>query len=206
MSTGFPNSLAGCINAAGNIFGDAVNADFTEVHAVFWASSTSAPVVLAGPGGEFINTDFDLFLPGSQGLNNAGNMVGVAANADFSELRAIFWASSASPAVILSTTGEFPNGWAEGISDRSQIVGAAFNSDFSDFHAFMWPSSGSQGIDLNTVIPSDSGWELLVARAINNRGEIVGTGFFNGAEHGYVLIPVHGPVAPRLRPALAPRP
>ena len=206
MSSGFPNGLAGCINAAGNIFGDAFNADVTEVHAVFWASSTSAPVALAAPGGEFINTDFNLFLPTTQGLNNAGNMVGVAFNADFSELRAVFWASSASPAVILSTTGEFPNGTAEGISDRGQIVGEAFNSDFSDFHAFMWPSSASQGIDLNTVIPSDSGWELLVARGINNRGEIVGTGLLNGALHGYVLIPVRSPVAARLRPALAPRP
>lgn len=198
MSNGFPNSLAGSINAAGNIFGDAWNADVTELHAVFWASSTSAPVALAAPGGEFINTDFDLFLPTSQGLNNAGNMVGVAVNADFSELRAVFWASSASPAVILSTTGEFPNGTAEGISDKGQIVGEAFNSDFSDLHAFMWPSSASPGIDLNTVIPSDSGWELLVARGINNRGEIVGTGFLNGAQHAYVLIPVRSPVAPSL--------
>jgi uncharacterized membrane protein len=194
----FPNSLAASINAAGNIFGDAFNADVTEFHAVFWASSTSAPVALAAPGGEFINTDFDLFLPSSQGLNNAGNMVGVAVNADFSELRAVFWASSASPAVILSTTGEFPNGQAEGISDRGQIVGEGFNSDFSDLHAFMWPSSASPGIDLNTVIPSDSGWELLLARGINNRGEIVGTGFLNGAQHAYVLIPVRSPVAPSL--------
>ena len=139
-------------------------------------------------------------------MNDAGNMVGVAFNADWSELRAVFWASSANPAVILSTTGEFPNGWAEGISDRGQTVGGAFNSDFSDLHAFMWPSSALPGMDLNTVIPSDSGWELLVARDINNRGEIVGTGLLNGAEHGYVLIPVRSPVAPRSRPIPAARP
>jgi probable HAF family extracellular repeat protein len=203
VTTGFPNSLAASINAAGNIFGDACDADVTELHAVFWATSTSAPVPLAAPGGEFINTDVDLFVPFNQGLNNAGNMVGVAVNADFSKFRAVFWASSASPAVILTTTDEFINGMAEGISDRGQIVGAAYNSDFSDFHAFTWPSSASQGIDLNTVIPSNSGWELMVARSINNRGEIAGTGFFNGAEHGYVLIPVVGPRPP---PTPAPRP
>ena len=59
-------------------------------------------------------------------------MVGYAYNADFSATRAVFWASSSSPAVILSTTGEFSNGTAEGISDKGQIVGTAYNSDFSD--------------------------------------------------------------------------
>jgi probable HAF family extracellular repeat protein len=152
-------------------------------------------VALASPGGDFINTDSGFLSGFSPGLNNAGNMVGFAFNADFSEFRAVFWASSTSPAVILSTTGEFINGTAEGISDKGQIVGEAFNSDFSDLHAFMWPSSTSQGIDLNTVIPSDSGWELSVARGINNRGQIAGTGFLNGAKHAYVLIPVRSPVA-----------
>ena len=84
---------------------------------------------------------------------------------------------------------------SEGINDKGQIVGTAYNSDFSDAHAFMWPSSTSPGIDLNTVIPPDSGWELAVARGVNNRGEIVGAGFLNGALHAYVLIPMHQPVA-----------
>ena len=119
-------------------------------------------------------------------------MVGYAYNADFSETRAVFWATSVGPATILSTAGEFINGTAEGISDKGQIVGTAYNSDFSDTHAFMWPSSTSPGIDLNTVIPADSGWELGVARSVNNRGEITGAGILNGASHGYVLIPVHG--------------
>ena len=176
---------------------DGCDADFVECHAAFWASSTSTPVALASPGGEFIYTDIALSSGGTvaPGLNNAGSMVGYAYNADFSETRAVFWASSASPAVILSTTGEFSNGTAEGISDKGQIVGTAYNSDFSDTHAFMWPSSTSPGIDLNTVIPPDSGWELGVARSVNNRGEITGAGILNGAFHAYVLIPVHGPVA-----------
>jgi probable HAF family extracellular repeat protein len=201
-----PHSLAFSINAAGNIFGDGCDADFVECHAAFWANSASTPVALASPGGEFINTDAGLVSGFSPGLNNAGNMVGVAWNADASEYRAVFWASSTSPAVILSTTGDFINGMAEGISDKGQIVGEAFNTDFSDLHAFMWPISASPGVDLNTMIPSDSGWELAVARGINNRGEIAGTGFLNGEKHGYVLIPVRSPVAPRQRPAPAPRP
>jgi probable HAF family extracellular repeat protein len=182
------------INARGNILGAGCDADFVECHAVFWASSSSTPVALASPGGEFIYTGIALSSEGTvaPGLNNTGSMVGYAYNADFSALRAVFWASSSSPSAILSTTGEFSNGAAEGINDKGQIVGTVFNSDFSDTHAFMWPSSTSPGIDLNTVIPPDSGWELGVARAVNNRGEITGAGIFNGAFHAYALIPVHG--------------
>ncbi len=149
------------INAVGNILGDGFDEDFVESHAVFWANSASAPVALASPGGEFIYTD--VALTGgvvAPALNNAGSMVGFAHNPDFSATRAVFWASSSSPAVILSTTGEFTNGGAEGINDKRQIVGTAFNSDFSDLHAFLWASPTSQGVDLNTVIPPGSGWEL----------------------------------------------
>ena len=200
VSNQFPNGAAVSINGRGSILGDACTADFAECHAAFWANSTSTPVALSSPGGEFIYTDVAL-TGGSvaPALNNAGSMVGFAHNADFSATRAVFWASSSSPAVILSTTGEFTNGGAEGINDKRQIVGTAFNSDFSDLHAFLWASPASQGIDLNTVIPPGSGWELIVARSINNRGEISGAGVLNGEQHAVALIPVHGSSANALR-------
>jgi probable HAF family extracellular repeat protein len=205
VSIDLPHSLAFSINASGNILGAVADADFVEGHAAFWASSTSTPMALASPGGQFIYTYLNLIGRTPHGLNNAGSMVGYAFNADGSETRAVFWASSTSPAVILSTSGEFMNGDAQAISDNGRIVGAAYNSDFSDFHAFMWPSSTSQGIDLNTMITSDLGWELLFATDVNNRGEIVGAGIFNGALHAYVLIPRSEPT-PRPRPTPAPRP
>src|SRR4030095_690136 len=93
------------------------------------------PVALASPGGDFIYTD--ILLP-CHAINNAGNMVGFARNADFSAERAVFWASSSSPAVILSTVGEFTNAVATGISDNGQIVGSASNEDFSKERPFLW--------------------------------------------------------------------
>ena len=188
------------INAVGNILGDGCDQDHVECHAAFWANSASAPVALASPGGEFIYTD-DALTGGlvAPALNNAGSMVGFAYNPDFSATRAVFWASSSSPAVILSTTGEFTNGGAEGINDKRQIVGSVFNNDFSDAHAFLWASPTSQGVDLNTVIPPGSGWELQVGRSINNRGEISGAGLLNGEDHAFALIPVHGGSANALR-------
>jgi probable HAF family extracellular repeat protein len=198
LSNDFPFGGAFSVNAAGNIFGDGCDADFVECHALFWASSASAPVALAAPGGEFIYTDVGgLSSNSANGLNNAGGMVGLAYNADFSETRAVFWANSSSPAVILNTSGDFSNGTAESLNENGQIVGTAFDSDFEDAHAFLWPSSNSPGIDLNTLIPSDSGWELQAAHSINNRGEIAGQGVLDGFGHAFVLIPVREPLSPR---------
>jgi hypothetical protein len=194
LSNEFPLGLASNISASGNILGDACN-DFncTEGHATFWANSTSTPIALASPGGEFIYTN--IFLPGYRAINGAGNMVGYAYNADFSAERAVFWARSSSPAVVLSTIGEFTNAVATGISDNGQIVGIGYNEDFSRMRPFLWPSASSQGIDLTTFFPAGSNWDLdsMFAAAVNNRGEIVGSGLFtDGTVHNFVLIPVHG--------------
>ena len=86
LSENLPLSGAAGINASGSILGDSCAADFVECHATFWATSTSTPVALASPGGDFIYTDF--ILPG-QAINDAGNMVGFACNADFSAARAV---------------------------------------------------------------------------------------------------------------------
>jgi uncharacterized membrane protein len=191
LNENLPLSGAAGINASGNILGDSCAADFVECHATFWANSTSTPVALASPGGDFIYTDF--VLPG-HAINGAGNMVGFARNADFSAERAVFWASSSSPAVILSTAGEFTNAVAAAISDNGQIVGIGYNEDFSRQRPFLWPSATSQGIDLTTFFPAGSSWDLdsMFAAAVNNRGEIVGSGLFtDGTVHNFVLIPVH---------------
>jgi uncharacterized membrane protein len=193
LSDEFPFTLASSINASGNILGDAC-ADFfvCDGHATFWATSASTPIALASPGGEFIYTN--IVLPG-HAINGAGNMVGYAHNADFSAERAVFWASSSSPAVILSTVGEFTNAVAAGISDNGQIVGIGYSEDFSRQRPFLWPSATSQGIDLTAFFPPGSNWDLdsLFAVTINNRGEIVGSGLFSdGTVHNFVLIPVHG--------------
>src|SRR5437667_9273725 len=192
LSENLPLSGAAGVNASGNVLGDSCAADFVECHATFWATSTSTPVALASPGGEFIYTDF--VLPG-HAINGAGNMVGFARNADFSAERAVFWASSSSPAVILSTVDEFTNAVAAGISDNGQIVGIGYNEDFSKERPFLWPSATSQAIDLTTFFPAGSNWDLdsLFTAAVNNRGEIVGSGLFtDGTVHNFVLIRLHG--------------
>ena len=189
LGPGLPLASATSINASGNIQGDACSADFGECHAVFWANSTSIPVALASPGGEFIYTDI---VP-ADSINGAGTMVGFTYNADFSATRAVYWASSSSPAMMLSTVGEFTNTFAVSISDNGQIVGYGYDQDFSRQRPLLWPSATSQAIDLSTFFPAGSNWDLdaLFANAVNNRGEIIGSGFKDGALHDFVLVPMH---------------
>jgi hypothetical protein len=53
---------------------------------------------------------------------------------------------------------------------------------------------GGQLVDLNSLLdPSVTGWTLLGARGINDHGQIVGTGRFNGEIQAFVLNPVPEP-------------
>jgi hypothetical protein len=42
-------------------------------------------------------------------------------------------------------------------------------------------------VNLNSLIPAGSGWTLITADDINNAGDIVGLGEFNGTFEGYFL-------------------
>src|SRR5207247_1583289 len=62
---------------------------------------------------------------------------------------------------------------AFGINNAGHVVGTANLPNDQDRHAFIYTSEKGM-LDLNTLIPSDSGWVLQVARAIDDKDEIVG--------------------------------
>ena len=71
------------------------------------------------------------------------------------------------------------------INDKGQVVGALQTGQTS--HAFLWANGQMQ--DLNSLIPAYTGWVLLEARAINNKGRIVGFGTLNGQTRAFLLKP-----------------
>lgn len=77
-----------------------------------------------------------------------------------------------------------------GINNAGHVVGTASIPNDQDTHAFIY-ISGKGMLDLNTLIPSESGWVLQVARAINDKDEIVGFGVINGKSRAFLLEPVH---------------
>jgi PKD repeat protein len=70
-------------------------------------------------------------------------------------------------------------GYAKAINNQNMIVGA---------------TGSNSTTDLNALIPSGSGWILTAATAINDNGDIAGTGLLDGQVHGFLLI--SGQVSP----------
>jgi probable HAF family extracellular repeat protein len=77
------------------------------------------------------------------------------------------------------------------INDANVVVGGYLSADS---HALAFLATESDGmVDLNTLIDSNSGWLLAGASAINNSGQIVGEGYFEGRATAYRLDPVPEP-------------
>jgi hypothetical protein len=47
--------------------------------------------------------------------------------------------------------------------------------------------------DLNTLIRDGSGWQLEEAAAINDLGQIVGYGYYDGEKRAFLLTPIPEP-------------
>ena len=77
-------------------------------------------------------------------------------------------------------------GSAAAMNNMSQVVGAM--EDIRDnSRAFLY--RGGQLEDLNALIPTNSGWTLSEAVGINDRGQIIGSGYFGGRWQGFLLNP-----------------
>jgi len=100
---------------------------------------------------------------------------------------------------LLNSDGEYGlRSSASDINSFNQVVGSSWlvaqNTslyDPSQYHAFLWEDGVMT--DLNTLPDSPSEWILTSAVAINDRGDIAGTGLFDGdgdgqlETHGYLL-------------------
>jgi probable HAF family extracellular repeat protein len=88
---------------------------------------------------------------------------------------------------------------AYGINDDDAIVGISnpdpTNEDLS--HGYIYTRENGM-VDLNDFIDPQSGWLITEANAINNAGEIAGTGVIDGQPHAVLLTPVPEPSASTL--------
>ena len=72
------------------------------------------------------------------------------------------------------------------INDDDVVVGKATSSSGKPT-AFLWQSH--RLMDMNSLITSDTGWTLTDAKGINNKGQIVGQGMYDGKRHAFLLTP-----------------
>ncbi len=125
-------------------------------------------------------------------MNDAGQVVGgrvVSGASNWTAYRCD--TSSGTPQFVdLGTLPGFVSSEAMGINNDGDVVGHSVSNWGSgqQIHAFICPA-GAQMQDLNGLIPANSGWELTWASAINDKGEIAGTGMYNGRRNAYLLTP-----------------
>jgi probable HAF family extracellular repeat protein len=185
-TSGFPTAL----NSRGQVIGQSNLAGDLTVHPFLWTNP--GPIQDLGTFGG--DTGFTSW------INDAGDIVGKAdlpgpppQNHD-----AALWSNGE-----ITDLGTVPGDSCSNayqINSRGQIVGTSEDQALclipTGEHAFLWENGGPM-VDLNTLIPPGSSLQLVFAFAVNDRGEIAGTGVPPGCApqdvetcgHAYLLIP-----------------
>jgi probable HAF family extracellular repeat protein len=217
-SLGGPYSSAFAINAAGDVVGSAETKS-GQKHAVLWRTKQPRDLGLLAQGdystARDINDKNEIVgeanlvpngkpqaflwragkmqqlpnLPGgtlcsAQAINNNGAIIGSCDLHNSSTQHGVIWRHGSIE--DLGTLGdEYAPTTALDINNLGQVVGNS--SDDDKLRAFLWENG--KIINLNKLIAPDSGWTLLVASRINDKGEIIGRGYFHRTIHAFMLQP-----------------
>ena len=100
--------------------------------------------------------------------------------------------SSGGTMTDLGVLGGYWNSYASDINASRQVVGYCFNtSPYYETCPFLY-SDGTM-IDPNSLIDQTSGWTITKVDAINDLGQIVGEGIYNGTSADFILTPTPEP-------------
>lgn len=125
-------------------------------------------------------------------VNNAGVVVGVSdVRSDAGEIQAHPFIYDAGDGGVMRDLGElpgFPQTSGDRINDGNLVVGWAYAP--TSTAAFAWSETDGM-VDLSTRLAGGDGWLLFGADGVNNHGQIVGRGWYDGAAAvvGFVLTP-----------------
>jgi probable HAF family extracellular repeat protein len=78
------------------------------------------------------------------------------------------------------------NSFGLGVNDSGSVVGYSLTKGNAATHAFLYANGVMT--DLNSLLPLGSGWTITEAYGIDNSGDIVGAGVFNGVPYAVELV------------------
>ena len=160
------------VNEAGQVVGSA-SLPSGFYHPFLWQDGAMVDLgTLGGTVGE------------ARDLNEAGHVVGDSSDAG-GHTKAFLHDDNG-----MHNLGALPGGlfsYAHAINDAGQVVGGSYSGTESGLRGTLWENRVPT--DLNDLIPPNTSWVLGEAKDINELGEIVGTGTFEGRPRGYKLTP-----------------
>jgi len=178
-------SAAYGLNDAGEVVGSALVAN-GHFEGFTWTAQTDM-VALGALGGMDSH---------ATSVNASGQVTGAAALSSGYQHAVLYSNGQALDLGSLSGT----NSYGYSINDSGVVVGYSDVTGSADTHAFVY--SGGVMIDLNSLIPANSGWDLIAAYGINDAGQIVGSGLYDG-QSAMFLLNETAPAAPTIAPLFA---
>lgn len=192
------------INSNGEIAGSTVAQDATEVTPLLWQNLVPQALPLL-PG----------YLQGiATSVNDSGVAAGIAFDLDFTVLRdpnakahavlfdngavtdlGVLPGDASSLAMSVNNSGSVVGFSSSKPPDFTLHLAAYVDAPESNYHAFLY--TGGKMYDLTKQLVNGAGWQLSFAAQINNAGQIVGTGLFEGSDgvtvqRAFLLTPAPG--------------
>ena len=171
--------IVGYAEVAPTVAGNADDSSSSgDAHAFLWKDGVMKDLGTLGGNESFASA-----------VNASGDVVGMARTAD-NRSHPFRWHND-----VMTDLGVPPgmHAWALDINVSGQVVGFASVWDGGESdqgRAILWQNGVIT--DLNTLLLPNSGWVLEVASAINDCGQIVGTGYFKNEMRGFLLTPPDG--------------
>lgn len=116
-------------------------------------------------------------------INDAGAVVGVADTAANAPHAFLYTVDAGGNVLSRTDLGVLAGGYsyAYAVNNAGEVVGT------SGAKAFRWKLGLMQ--DLNTLVPPQANWRLESAWCVNERGQIVGSGYHIGQPRAYLMTP-----------------
>jgi probable HAF family extracellular repeat protein len=118
-------------------------------------------------------------------INDAGLIVGMVIDSATTSRIPFYWSDATANPAQVALPAIYSSAEIYSVNSTGQMAGVMWGANGVDY-AFVYDSTNG-AVPLNKLINPNSGWFLEAAVRINDSGQIVGYGKYNGAYRGFLL-------------------